>query len=250
MQIRSNLSTTASIIYPNGLVENTTVETVMMVEISEISKPLEVYLAPSFDCECIFGINGGYEFGFQENYGSKQWRLPGQEDNPFFERRIHNPRNYVSSLGFNERMFITIRIRGQNVEALFDPGSCRTYLGGPALEKFPGMLRQAKKGTEAKVVYPNGNVDEPGGSLLVCMGIDGVSETIEVRVAPSFEYECVFGMDGANRFGFQVDYGSKTWRLPGLPMHAFKEEEESRNRKIGKYEPSDGHISATVPVKA
>ena len=102
------------------------------------------------------------------------------------------------------------------------------------------MLRQAKKGTKAKVVYPNGNVDETGGSLLVCMGIDGVNETIEARVAPSFEYECVFGMDGANRFGFQVDYGSKYWRLPGLPIHPFKGEAESGNRKIGKDEPSHG----------
>ena len=98
------------------------------------------------------------------------------EAHRFFEKRIHNPRNYVSSLGFDERMFITIKIRGQKVEALFDPGSCRTYLGGPVLEKFPGMLRQAKKGTKAKVVYPNGNVDETGGSLLVCMGIEGVND--------------------------------------------------------------------------
>ena len=94
------------------------------------------------------------------------------------------------------------------------------------------MLRQDKKGTKAKVVYPNGNGDETGGSLLVCLGIDGVNETIEARVAPSFEYECVFGMDGANRFGFQVDYGSKYWRLPGLPIHSFTEEAESENRKI------------------
>ena len=94
--------------------------------------------------------------------------------------------------GFDERMFITIKIRGQNVEALFDPGSCRTYLGGQALEKFPGMLTQAEKGKKFKVVYPNGNVEETGGSLFMCMGIDGGNETIEARVAPSFEYECVF----------------------------------------------------------
>ena len=106
-------------------------------------------------------------------------------------------------------MFIIIKVRGQNIKALFDPGSCRTYLGGPALEKFPGMVRQAKNGTKAKVVYPDGNVEETGGTLSVCLGIDGVNETIEARGAPSFEYECVFGMDGTNRIGFQVDYGSK-----------------------------------------
>ena len=122
VKIRSNLSTTAGIIYPNGPVENTSGETVMMIKISKGSKPLEIHLAPSFDCECIFGINSAYEFVFQVNYGLKQWRLPGQEAHAFFERMIHNPRNYVSSLGFDERMFITIKIRGQNNKALFDPG--------------------------------------------------------------------------------------------------------------------------------
>ena len=36
----------------------------------------------------------------------KQWRLPGQEAHPFFLRRIQSPRRYISSLGFDERMFI------------------------------------------------------------------------------------------------------------------------------------------------
>ena len=75
------------------------------------------------------------------NYGLKQWRLPGQEAHPFFERRIQSPSSYVSSLGFDGRMFITIKIRGKNIKVLFDPGSFRTYLGEPALEKFAGMLR-------------------------------------------------------------------------------------------------------------
>ena len=135
---------------------------------------------------------------------------------------------------------MTIKIRGQNIKALFDQGSCRTYLGGPALGKFPGMLRQAKKGTKAKVVYPNGNVEETRVTLLVCMGIYGVNETIEARLAPSFKYECVFGMDGANSFGFQVDYGSTYCRLPGLPIRTFKEDGKSENRKIGSDEPLNG----------
>ena len=84
----------------------------MMVEICEVSKPLKVHLAPLFDCECIFGINGAYKFAFQVNFGLKQWRLPGQEAHPFFERRIKSPRSYVRSLGIDERMFITIKIRG------------------------------------------------------------------------------------------------------------------------------------------
>ena len=127
---------------------------------------------------------------------------------PFFERRNQSPRSYVSLLGFDERIFITVKIRGQNLKALFDTGSYCTYLGGPVLERFLGMLRQAKKGTKAKVVYPKGNIEETGGTLLVCMEIDGVNETMEAQVTPSFEYECVFGIDGANKFGFQVDYGS------------------------------------------
>ena len=185
VQIRFNLSTTACIVYPNGLVENTTGEAVMIVEINEVNKPLEVHLAPTFYCECIFGIKGAYEYGFQVNYGLKQWRLSGQGAHPFFKRRIKSPRSYVSSLGFDERKFITIKIRGQNIKILFDLGSCRTYLGGPALDKFPGMLRQAKK-------------------------------------------------------VFQVDYGSKYWRFPGLPIHTFKEEGKSENRKIGSNEPLNG----------
>ena len=84
-----------------------------MFELSEVSKPLEVYLAPSFDCECIFGINGAYEFGFQVNYGLQKWRFPSQEAYPFFERRIQRRRSYVSSLGFDERIFITIKIEGK-----------------------------------------------------------------------------------------------------------------------------------------
>ena len=39
VQIRSNLSTTSGIIYPYGLIENTTGEAIIMVEISEVSKP-------------------------------------------------------------------------------------------------------------------------------------------------------------------------------------------------------------------
>ena len=69
-----------------------------------------------------------------------------------------------------------------------------------SVKKFAGMLRQAMTGTKAKVVYLNGDVEETEGTLLVCMIIDGVNETIEARVAYPFEYECVFGMDGANRF--------------------------------------------------
>ena len=86
-------------------------------------------------------------------------------------------------------------------------------------------------------MYPNRNLEETGGTLLVSVAIDGVNETIETREAPSFEYECVFGMDGAGRFSFQVDYGSKCWRLPGLPIHTFKEGGKSENRKIGSDEP-------------
>ena len=129
VQIRSNLSITAGIICPNGLVEIVTGEAVMIVEISEESKPLKVHLAPSFHCECIFEINGAYEFGFQVNYGLKQWRLPGQEAHPFFEKRTQSPRSYVISLGFDERIFITVKIRGQNVKALFRSTSVRKVSG-------------------------------------------------------------------------------------------------------------------------
>ena len=53
-------------------------------------------------------------------------------------------------------------------------------------------------------------------------------------------HECVFGMDGANRFGFQVDYCNEYWRLPGLSIHAFEEDGKSENRKIGSDEPLNG----------
>ena len=46
-------------------------------------------------------------------------------------------------------------------------------------------------------MYPNGKVEETEGTSLVCMGIGDVNETIGARAAPSFEYECIFGMDGA-----------------------------------------------------
>ena len=85
-------------------------------------------------------------------------------------------------------MFITVKIKEQSVKALFDPSSCSTYLGGPALDKFPGMLRQAKKGTKVKVLYLNGKVEETGGTTLVCMGIDSLNKKIGARAVPSFKY--------------------------------------------------------------
>ena len=103
-------------IFPNGLVDIQQGEAVIMVKIS---------------------------------YGLKQWRLPGLEAYTFFKRRAQGPGSYVSSLGIDKRMFIIVKIRGKNVKTLFDPGSC----GGPALEKFSGMLKQAKKGTRVEVVY-------------------------------------------------------------------------------------------------
>ena len=49
------------------------------------------------------------------------------------------------------------------------------------------MLIQAKKGTDAKVVYPNGNVEESVGTLLVCILMKlNMSIHIGLRVSKFF----------------------------------------------------------------
>ena len=81
----------------------------------------------------------------------------------------------LCSVGLDTRLFIDIKFNDKIVRVIFDPGSCCTYLGKRALDKFPEVQIRSNLRTTAGIIYLNGLVENTTGEAIMIVEISEVS---------------------------------------------------------------------------
>ena len=104
------------------------------------------------------------------------------------------------------RLFVSVLVDGQLLRGLFDPGSCCTYVGKPAFEKFSVLLERLADQTRPGILYPNGVVEEIAGQAILPIKFLGLEKTLQVRFAPTFDCEVLLGHDFAELYDFVVRF--------------------------------------------
>ena len=105
--------------------------------------------------------------------------------------QIH--KSQVNAVLDERRLFVSVLVDGQLLRGLFDPGSCCTYVGKPAFEKFSVLLERLADQTRPGIMYPNGVVEQTAGQVILPIKFLGLEKTLQVRFAPIFDCEVLWG---------------------------------------------------------
>ena len=108
------------------------------------------------------------------------------------------------------RHYIQLNINGDNVLALLDCGSTKTYVG----EKASNLLGNFEN-TNLFMRAANNNLVKVDGLKSVKFSLCGVENTVPTRYIQSLQYQMILGLDFLSCFKLTVDYGSGTCSLPG-----------------------------------
>ena len=129
------------------------------------------------------------------------------------------------------RLYIALNIKNEQIMALVDSGSTRTYMGDSAAK----LLGNFEK-TAACMTSANNNTIPVDGIRYVDYTIKNVSHKIPTRYIKSLSYGCVFGMDALKSYGMAIDFQTGVCSLPG----------GGDSWKLDFPDQADGKVSAIV----
>lgn len=136
-----------------------------------------------------------------------------------------------ATFGYKDpRFYIALNIKNQQLMALIDSGSTRTYMGDSAANLI-GNFEQ----TTASMTAANNNTVPVDGMRLINYTIKDVTHKIPTRHIKSLSYDCIFGIDALKSYGMIVDFQKGTCSLP-----------EGETWKLDFPDQADGRVSATM----
>lgn len=116
-----------------------------------------------------------------------------------------------ATFGYRDpRFYIQIKIGNDDILALIDCGSTKTYLGKKAAKNL-GHFENTDLGLRAA----NNNTIKVNGIKTLNFKIRNVEKRILTRYVDRLNYDCILGMDFLKTFGLRLDFGSGTCSLLG-----------------------------------
>ena len=166
----------------------------------------------------ILGLDFMEKFAFQVDFGKgicslpggRSWKVDFPDSSTLFSANIIDS---IAATDFSgeTRHYLKISIKGKTVKALVDSGSSRTYLG----KVFEPLLKDALIPSSAKVQLADNSIEAVLGEVNTQLSLHGTRKALPVRLVKSLGYDCILGIDFLKTFGLIVDFGQKTWVIPG-----------------------------------
>jgi len=220
-------STDATMVSANNTVSRVFGEKVVQYHFGKRSLNLKVNALEAFGYSYVLGLDFLEGSKSIVDFAGGTLRLPGGsvyrvslsdrcKRNDFVRTSVvHDQLGSISAC--DSRYSMRLSIGGKMVNALVDSGATRSYIG----KVFEDSLASSCRKSDAMIVTANGTTEPVRGELDIAFRIGYLRRTLAVRLAPTIDYDFILGIDFLRAFGFQIDFGSAKWKIPGQPFVRF-----------------------------
>ena len=150
------------------------------------------------------------EKGFAGSLGNPLSRLATGVLQGAVPKQTTDKEQSVAGIITDNRMYLTVRLNGKDVCALFDPGSMISLIDPEEAEAF----RDKWKPAQLAVRGVTGGTQKILGVLEVLFDVENIEHAVDFRIVPDTGHPVILGVDFGLKYGFELSLLGCFWRIP------------------------------------